>query len=359
MDVMITHIEDVVTLHGIRVDGVAADNFGQALLGDTEGGLISRGKYKWLTLMNLNLRHFRTSDAYDQWTRFLQLLLDSHDVESICVSTCYLPCPIMLQFISFVRNIGTRLRYLSMSCVRVPKENPVGSWFALSGRGTSSIRELHLKNLFLCDYRFNMLCNTFVESSLEKIVLKANNLTAQSAYFISKLIRDNRSLDVIDLSTNDLRNDGVGALLGFLRYVGRWYCMYLDNNGTNDAAIDAVVNFYNHSSTIPTLRHGTKGYSEQGRSRINKAEWSNINLQQSLYAISSKGLLESFDEESGLFFLTYLRENKALWAPVLARYCLKVDFMFALVRKNVDEFCRYGLLGRGCRQRKRNRYYMR
>ena len=137
-----------------------------------------------------------------------------------------------------------------------------------------SLKYLSILNLQMCgiyDEDLNKIIKLIKENNtpIKDLKLKNNNITSEGSKYISELIKNCKSLQILDLSYNDLKSEGVKIICNtIIKNENNLKQLILNGNKCNDYCSDNVFNMLTHSKKLIALSLCGNFFTNKGIDKI-------------------------------------------------------------------------------------------
>jgi Ran GTPase-activating protein (RanGAP) involved in mRNA processing and transport len=132
-------------------------------------------------------------------------------------------------------------------------------------KGASALTTYYIAGNCMTGDGIGPLCDALATEKLVKqLWLKRNPLRATGACHMARMLTTNTTLQVLDLATTGLLNEGFQALLSGLRQNASLRHLYLAGNGIDTSGLTGVSEYLEHQCQLETLSVGCNRLGDTG-----------------------------------------------------------------------------------------------
>ena len=142
-------------------------------------------------------------------------------------------------------------------------------------RNPSILEELYLDHNHISDLGVQLLAQAISNNNtnLKVLYLGSNSITHVGAYHLAEMLKTNQTLRRLNLSENNMGDQGVQSLADALNFHNR-FLLHLDLNSNkleNDLTIDQLVNMLRSNRSLEQLRICNCNLLESNKRRLQDA----------------------------------------------------------------------------------------
>ncbi|CAF4243551.1 unnamed protein product, partial [Adineta steineri] len=150
-------------------------------------------------------------------------------------------------------------------------------------KDNTTLETLNLEKNSIGDKGVKSLSNVLLtkNSSLQRLDINENNITNIGAQYLADLLKITTNLTWLGLHTNDIGDQGIELLVNTLAYHNR-HLQVLDlcfNKSVTDKSVESLITMVKHNRSLKRFHMYGCNLSESGRDRIRLEAKSNTILQ--------------------------------------------------------------------------------